>query len=167
MIAHAGGHLPKATLPLLVHEETLRQGAQVRIAQVQERGPQALEQLVDFLIGMRQEVGKIGFLGLGALDMAQDHLQGALKELHLPLDEKEIAGIEGAKQMFAGIPEPGTDRAGSVADLELEIEVAVAVGPELLVRDKEDILKRVAVGKLLHISPGHAYRPAQMRKGHQ
>ena len=62
--------------------------------------------------------------------------------------------------MFAGVPEPGADGAGAVAQLQLEVEVAVAVGPELLVGDQEDFVDGLAVGQLLHESPGHDHRLA-------
>ena len=90
-----------------------------------------------------------------ARSATEDDLQGALEELHLALDEQEVARLEGAKQVLAGVPEPGADGAGAVAQLELQIEIAVAIGPELLVGDEVDVLDAVPIGHLLHELSGH------------
>ena len=50
-------------------------------------------------------------------------------------------------------------RAGAVAQFELEVEVAVAVGPQLLVDDQKHLLDGVAVRHLLHETPRHVRRP--------
>ena len=73
--------------------------------------------------------------------MAEDDLQGALEELDLALDLQEIAFLEGAEQLLAGVPQAGADGAGAIAQLDLEIEVAVAVGPELFVADEKDLVE--------------------------
>ena len=65
----------------------------------------------------------------------------ALEELHLALDEQEVAGVERAEERLAGVPQAGADAAGAVAQFELEVQVAVAVGPQLLVRDQVDLLE--------------------------
>src|SRR5262249_47528965 len=84
----------------------------------------------------------------------EDHLEGALEELHLALDEQEVARLEGAEQRLAGVPQPGANGPRPVAQLQLQEQVAVAVGAELLVDDQVDLLDAVAVGHLLHEAPG-------------
>jgi len=82
--------------------------------------------------------------------VVENDLKGALEELHLALDEDEVARLEGAEQLLAGVPQASADAACAVAQLELEEQVAVAVGPELLVGGEVDLLDIVAVGELLH-----------------
>ena len=159
VVADAGRRLAEGVDELLVHQEALGQAAQVRVAELAAGAAQPFVELADVLLGVRQEVGQLDLLGLDALEVAEDHLQGALEELHLALDEEEIAGLEGAEQLFAGVPEAGADGAGAVAQLQLEVEVAVAVGPQLLVGDQVDFLDGVAVGHLLHETPRHDRRP--------
>src|SRR5262249_9477376 len=81
--------------------------------------------------------------------MAEDELERALEELHLALNEQEVAGLEGAELLVAGVPQAGVDGAGAVAQVGLDVQVAVAVGPQLLLNDEVDFLDGVAVGKLL------------------
>ena len=38
----------------------------------------------------------------------------------------------------------------------MEVEVALAVGPELLVGDQEGLVDRISVGELIHVAAGHA-----------
>src|SRR6185437_1832017 len=61
-----------------------------------------------------------------------------------------IARLEAAEQLLAGVPQPAADGAGAVAQLDLDEQVAVAVGAELLVGDEVDLLDAVAVSKRLH-----------------
>ena len=117
---------------------------------------QTVEQLVNVVIGVRQKIGQVDFFGLEAVDLGQDHLQRALKQLNLPAHRDEVAHFEGAEEMLTRVPEPGRQRAGAIAQLHLQIQVAVAVGSHLLVGDEEDLLDIVAVGQLLNHSPTHA-----------
>jgi hypothetical protein len=155
VVANAGRRPAEAMHELVVHEETLGQGAQVRVAQLHQGAAEPVEQLADVLLGVRQEVGQVDLLGFHPLQVGQDHLQGALEELHLALDEQEVADVERAEQVLAGVPQPGVHGPAAVADVELQVEVAVAVGPQLLVGHQEDFLDRLAVGQLLHETPCH------------
>jgi hypothetical protein len=107
---------------------------------------------------VRQEVGQVDLLRLDLLQVRQDHLQRALEELHLALDQQEVADLEGAEQVLAGVPQPGVHRAGAVAHVHLQVQVAVAVGAQLLVDDEVHLLDRLAVGQLLHVTPADAHR---------
>ena len=70
---------------------------------------QPFVQLAHVLFGVRQEVGQLDLLRLHAVEMAEDHLQGALEQRDLALDQQEVAGLEGTEQVFAGVPEAGAD----------------------------------------------------------
>ena len=80
----------------------------------------------------------------------------ALEDLGLAPDVEVVAGLEGPGQPFAGVPEPGADAAGLVPELQVEVEVALAIGPELLVGDQEDLVDGVAVGQLIDVATAHA-----------
>ena len=55
---------------------------------------------------------------------------------------------------------------GLVAELQVEVQVALAVGPELLVGDEEALVDRVAVGQLIDVTSGHAaIRPGPPARG--
>ncbi len=64
-------------------------------------------------------------------------LQRALENLGLAPDVQEVAGVESPREPLAGVPKPRADGAGFVAQLQVEIEVALSIGAELLVGDEE------------------------------
>ena len=106
-----------------------------------------------------QEVLGLDLVAGDPLDVREDDLQGPLEDLDLPPDVEEVAGLEGPGQPLAGVPEPGPDGAGLVPELQVEIEVPLAVGPELLVGDEEDLVDRIPVGELIDETTGHARGP--------
>src|SRR5688572_21769118 len=67
-----------------------------------------------------------------------------------------VAGVEGAGQPLAGVPEPGVDGPRLVAELQVEVEVPLSVGPQLLIGHEEQVVDRFAVGQLVHVAAGHA-----------
>jgi hypothetical protein len=83
------------------------------------------------------------------------NLHGALEELRLAPGLHEVAHVERLEDRLAGVPLAGVDGAGAVGEVELEVEVAVAVGPQLLVAHQEDLIDRLAVGQLLDKAPSH------------
>ena len=71
--------------------------------------------------------------------------------------------LEGAEQALGGVPQTGVDGAGAVAQLELQIEIAVAVGPQLLVADQVDLVDGLAVAEFFEEAPlggSHCVRPS-------
>ena len=88
--------------------------------------------------------------------MGEDDLERPLKNLGLAPDVQEVARLERASQVLGRVPEPGADAAGLVAQLQVQIEVALAIGPELLVGDQKRLVDRVAMGQLVHVTAGHA-----------
>ena len=62
--------------------------------------------------------------------------------------------------MLAGVPETGADAAGPVAQFELEEQVAVAIGSQLLVGDEIDFFQVFAIIQLIHKTPAHTKLPS-------
>ena len=151
------GALAEVAHEVVVHQEALDQRPQVRVGQLQQHAAQPLEQFVDVLRRVRQEVAEVeaDLLRLHALDVVEDDLHRPLEELHLAADLQEVADVERLEDRLAGVPLAGVDGAGAVGEIDLEIEVAVAVGPQLLVGHQEDFVDRLAVGQLLDETPGH------------
>src|SRR5262249_17321929 len=106
--------------------------------------------------GVRQEVRQLHVLLGDALQVAEDHLQRALEKLHLALDAQEIAFVKGAEKMLAGIPESAGDGARAVAELQLQVKIAVAVGAQLLFSEKVYLFFFVAIRQMLNEPPPHA-----------
>jgi len=83
-------------------------------------------------------------------------LERALEDLGLPPDPQIVAGLERPGELLGGVPESRPHAPGLVAELELEIEVALAVGPKLLVGDQERLVDRISVGELIYVTTSHA-----------
>ncbi len=96
--------------------------------------------------------------GIGNLDVRKDDLQGALEDLDLAAGVQVIARLEAVGEGLAGVPEPGADAAGLVAQFQVQVEVALAVGAELFIGDEEDLVDGFAVGELVHIAASHGRR---------
>ena len=62
------------------------------------------------------------------LELGEENLQGALKELHLALDAEKVAVVDGAKLLLVGVPEPSADGPRPVSQFELDEEIALAIG---------------------------------------
>ena len=97
--------------------------------------------------------------------MGEDDLQRPWKDLGLAPDVQVIAWFEQASQVFGRVPESGTDGSGLVAQLEVQIKIALAIGPELLVGDQESLVDRVAMGQLIDVATGHAANRLGEREG--
>ena len=141
---------------LVVDQEALDQGAEVRIAHPEQNLAQPRHQLGDVLRALRQEVLGLDLRGIDDLEVGEDDLQRPLEDLGLAADVQEIARLEQSGQALARVPEPGADGARLVAELEVEIEVALAIGPELLVGDQERLVDRVAMDELIDVATSHA-----------
>jgi hypothetical protein len=155
VVPHTGRDGAEVADERVVHQEALGQCSQVRLADLPQGVPHFLQQHADVLGRVRQEVGQLDRARLNLLQSGQDDLQGPLEKLDLAAGADEVADVEGAEQRLAGVPEPGVDHPGAVAEVDLDIEVAVAVGPQLLVGDEVNIFDGLAVGQLGHIPSGH------------
>ena len=89
----------------------------MRVLLLAQELPHPVVESGNVLLRMRKKIAQVHLIAGHALQMAEDHLQGALKELDLPLDEEEVAGLEGAGERLGGVPEPSADDAGAVAQL--------------------------------------------------
>ncbi len=81
-----------------------------------------------------------------------------MEDLGLAPDPEVVAGLERASQILGRVPEPRADAAGLVAKLQLQIKIALAVGPELLVGDQKHLVDRIAMGQLVHVAAAHAFQ---------
>ena len=90
------------------------------------------------------------------LEVGEDDLERPLEDLGLAPDVQVIARLERARQVLGRVPEPGPDAAGLVAQLQVQVEVPLAIGPELLVGDQEDLVDRVPVSQLVDVAAAHA-----------
>src|SRR5262249_34599896 len=115
MVADAGWAAAEVAQERLVPEEALSERPQGGGAGPSQGGLQLLLEVADVLVGVRQEISKIDLLALDAFDVVEDHLQGALEELHLAAYEDEVAVVEAAEEVLAGVPEPAADAAGAIA----------------------------------------------------
>src|SRR5205807_10434254 len=58
VVPHTGRDFAESADKLLVHQEALRQGPEVRIAEPQQSGAKLVEQLANVLLRMRQKVSE-------------------------------------------------------------------------------------------------------------
>jgi hypothetical protein len=105
------------------------------------------------LLGARQEIAQVDLLGRLAFELRENHLERALEKLHLALDAKEISLLEPAELVLGGIPHAGADGPRAVAQLYLQIQVAILVGAKLLVRNQVHFVEGFAVYQKLHAAP--------------
>ena len=119
----------------------------MRVAHRQQQLAEPGHQLGDVLRALGQEVLGLDPVRIEHVDVREDDLERALEDLGLAPDVQVVARLERPGQLLGGVPEPGADAAGLVAELELEVEVALAVGPELLVGDQEGLVDRISVGQ--------------------
>ena len=135
-----------------VHEEALGEVAELgrfdRAEDLGEPGGHA----VDVARLQDREIGFVDLVWPGAADRVGDHLHVALEELGRAVDENVVAVFEGAVILLAGIPETGGDGAAAIGELELKIEVAVAVGAELLIGGQEDLVHVFVVAELADVA---------------
>ena len=128
----------------------------MRVAHRQQHLAEPGHQLGDVLRALGQEILGLDPVWVEDVDVGEDDLERPLEDLGLAADVEVIAGLERPGQLFGGVPEPGADAAGLVSQLELKVEVALAVGPELLVGDQVGLVDRISMGKLVHVAAAHA-----------
>ena len=83
------------------------------------------------------------------LDVREDDLQGPLEDLGLAPNVQVVAGLERPGQSSLAFQSRAPTLPELVPELQVEVEVALAVGPELLVGDEEDLVDRISVGQLV------------------
>ena len=79
---------------------------------------------------------------------AGDQLHVALEELRGAVDLHEVAILERAVVVLAGVPHPGVDRPAAVGQIDLQVEVAVAIRPQLLLGGEKDLARPVRCGRV-------------------
>ena len=85
----------------------------------------------------------------GLADAGGDQLHRALEELRRAFDAHVIAVVEAAIVGSAGVPHPRADRAAAVGQLDLQVEIAVAVRPQLLLRGQKHLVDRLLMTQLI------------------
>ncbi len=88
-------------------------------------------------------------------DAGGDQLDRALKELRRAFDADVVAVLEAAIILLAGVPHAGADRAAAVGQFDLQIEIAVAVGAQLLFGRQEDLIDGFLVSQLADVATRH------------
>ena len=116
-----------------VHQKAFRQIAEVEILHGPQQFAQPQRQAIDVGRFEREEVGLVHLVGIFALDLADNQLQRAVVELGRAFDTQKIAVVETAVELLVGIPHHGGQRAATVRQAQLQIEIAVAIGAQLLV----------------------------------
>ena len=127
----------------------------MRVAEAEEVAAQPVHQFRDALLGVRQEIGQFDLLRLDAINLGENDLERALEELNLAGGVEEVAGVEAARDVVAGVPEPGRDAAGAVAQLQMQVRRAVAVRAQLLFGDEVNLVEVVPIAKLIDEAAAH------------
>ena len=118
----------------------------MRVAHRQEDLAEPGHQLGDVLRALRAGIPRARPATASIdVDVGQDDLERALEDLGLAPDVQVVARLERPRQPLGRVPEPGPDAAGLVAELEVKIEIPLAIGPELLVGDEEHFFDGVAM----------------------
>ena len=117
----------------------------MRVAHRQQHFAQPRHQLGDVLGALGQEIFRLDPTRIEHVEMGENDLERSLEDLGLAAHAQEIAGLERPRQLFGGVPEPGADAACLVAQLELEVKIALAVGSKLLVGNQVRLVDRVTM----------------------
>ena len=140
MVFHAGRRAAEAIHEIFVGQKAFGQIAQMRIGQFAEQFGQPDGQPIDFGRRKGHEIGQFDFFRPGLANAGGDQLQRALIDLRGPFDADEIAVVEAAMVGLARVPHPRGKRAAAIGQLDLQIEIAVAVRPQLLLRGEENLI---------------------------
>ena len=127
----------------------------VGIGDLAQVGRQPADQLVDHLGVEVQKILGVDRARLGAADAGGDQLDRALEQLRGAFDADVVAVLEAAKVVLAGVPHPGADRAAAIRQVDLQVEVAVAIGPQLFFGGQKDLIDRLLMSQLTDKPPCH------------
>ena len=131
----------------LVDEEAIDQGAQVRVAEGAESLAGAGEHLGRVDPGLGEELHRVEVRGVGPEGLGDDQLERPLEELDLAADPDVIARVEAVRHGLARVPHSGADGGGLVPELQVEVRIPLAVGPDLLLGHEQDFFQGVAIGE--------------------
>lgn len=155
MLAHTGGRPAKVAEKAFIHVEGLGQAAQVQVLGLEEHRLHAFLQLGDVLLGVGQEIGHVELFATADIDIRKDDLQAALKHLYFALGFDEVAMVDLPGQALGSVPQSPGQRAGTVAQLDLQKGLSLAIGLHRLVGDEEDFFKGIAIGELADVLARH------------
>ena len=74
----------------------------------------------------------------------------------LPRTCRKSPGSNRRARLSDGVPEACADGARLVAELEVEIEIPLAIGSKLFVGDQKRLVDRIAIDELINVAAGHA-----------
>ena len=98
------------------------------------------------------------------VDVLDDHLQCAVVELGVALDPHVVAVVELAIDLIAGVPHHARHGAGAVRQPQAQIEVAVPVGAQLLVRGEKNLIDMFVFAQLIDEASRHDFGGAFMEE---
>ena len=110
---------------------------------------QPLGQPVDLLAADGDEILVVDLPRIGRLDPRDDHLQLAVIDLRRAGDAEIVARLDRIEHVVAGVPEHAGQRAGFVGQPQLQIQIAIAIGAELLIGDQEHLIDVFAFAELI------------------
>ena len=145
MSLHAGSgprHLPHQ---IVIDQKALHQRPDGRILDAEQNFPDAIQQLLDVGSRLKLEVFGVDSLCRLLLDARDNDLQAALKELNFAFDLHVVARVETRAVLLDDVPHQAADRPRTIAKLREQIQVRVAVGPQLLFGQQVNFLNRVTV----------------------
>ncbi len=139
-----------------VDQKTIGQGPQVRIVHRSQQFGQPHHEPIDIGGRKRHEIRKIDFVVPGLANVGGDQLDRSLVNLGRSFHADEISVVEVAVLRLAGVPHPGTDRTAAIAQFDLQVQIAVAVGAQLLLRCQEHLVDGFLVSELIDETAWHA-----------
>ena len=136
---------------------------QKALGQVAEGGrfdaPQQLGQAFGVFVDLGgladHEVPLVHFVRPGPADAVDDQLHGALEQLGAAIHQDVVAVVEVLVVLFASIPQPRVDRTAAVGQLQLQVIVAVAVGPQVLIGGDKHLMDVFVMSKLRGVAARH------------
>jgi hypothetical protein len=131
---------------LLIDQEAFRERVEVGVGHTEQDLAEPGRELGDVLSRLGEEVFGLDPVRVDDLDVREDDLKRPLEDLGLAANLEVVARLERAGEPFAGVPEPGANAPGLVAEFQVEVKVALTIGPELLVGDQVSLVNRITIG---------------------
>ena len=89
----------------IVDQEAFGECSQMRIAELEQKAAQAIEEFRDVLLDAWHEFFARDLGRIDALEGGENDLQRPLEELHFALDAQKVGFVEGAELRLVGVPE--------------------------------------------------------------
>jgi hypothetical protein len=152
VVFDSGGGGGELAHEVLVGQEALGQIPQMHVANAAKQFGKALAQPVHLFGADDDEILLVDLPRIGGLDPRDDHLELAVVDLRGPGDAEIVARFDRVEHAVAGVPEHTGEGAGFVGEAKLEVEIAVAVGAELLIGDEKHLVDVFAFAELVDVT---------------